>query len=151
MAFGGFDNGRRNTPMAEINVIPLVDIMLVLLVIFIVTAPLLTNSVKIDLPKATSAPDESREPAIQFAIDAAGQLYWDGEKINHDQMLRRFAGAGAKATPPELHLRVDRHTQYETLADVMSEASKAGVAKVGFVTDPSGTVTTDTLTTAQQP
>ncbi len=137
--------------MAEINVIPLVDIMLVLLVIFIVTAPLLTNSVKIDLPKAVSAPDESREPAIQFAIDAAGQLYWDGEKINHDQMLQRFAGAGAKPKPPELHLRVDRHTQYETLADVMSEASKAGVAKVGFVTDPSGTVTTDTLTTAPQP
>ena len=62
MAFGGFDSGRRNTPMAEINVIPLVDIMLVLLVIFIVTAPLLTNSVKIDLPKATSAPDA--EPQI---------------------------------------------------------------------------------------
>ena len=81
---------------AEINVTPFVDIMLVLLVIFIVTAPLLTNSVKIDLPKAVSAPDESREPAIQFAIDAAGQLYWDGDRIDHDQMLQRFAAAGAR-------------------------------------------------------
>lgn len=151
MAFGGFDSGRRNAPMAEINVIPLVDIMLVLLVIFIVTAPLLTNSVKIDLPKAVSAPDESREPAIQFAIDAAGQLYWDGDKINHDQMLQRFAVAGAKAKPPELHLRIDRRTQYETLADVMSEASKAGVAKVGFITDPSGKVTTDIQAPAPVP
>jgi biopolymer transport protein ExbD len=144
MAFGSFDSGRRSTPMADINVIPLVDIMLVLLVIFIVTAPLLTNSVKIDLPKATSAVDESREPAVQFAIDGAGQLYWDGDKIDHDQMLARFHEAGARPKPPELHLRVDRHVQYETLADVMSEASKAGVAKVGFVTDPSGVVTTST-------
>lgn len=151
MAFGGFDSGRRNAPMAEINVIPLVDIMLVLLVIFIVTAPLLTNSVKIDLPKAVSAPDESREPAIQFAIDAAGQLYWDGDRIDHDQMLQRFAAAGAKAKPPELHLRIDRRTQYETLADVMSEASKAGVAKVGFITDPSGKVTTDLQASAPVP
>ena len=74
MAFGGFEGGRRGAPMADINVIPLVDIMLVLLVIFIVTAPLLTNSVKIDLPKATSAVDNSREPAVQFAIDGAGQI-----------------------------------------------------------------------------
>ena len=144
MAFGGFGDGRRSSPMAEINVIPLVDIMLVLLVIFIVTAPLLTHSVKVDLPKATSAPDESRNPAVQFAVDGAGQLYWDGEKITRDQMLRRFAEAGAREKPPELHLRIDRHVQYEPVADVMSEASKAGVAKIGFVTDPSGVVTATT-------
>ena len=88
MAFGSFDSGRRSTPMADINVIPLVDIMLVLLVIFIVTAPLLTHSVKIDLPKATSAPDQSREKAIQFAIDGAGQLYWNSEKISREQISR---------------------------------------------------------------
>ncbi len=151
MAFGGFEGGgRRSTPMADINVIPLVDIMLVLLVIFIVTAPLLTHSVKIDLPKATSAPDESREAAVQFAIDGGGQIYWDGAKITHDQMLQRFAEAGAREKPPELHLRIDRSVQYETLADVMSEASKAGVAKIGFVTDPSGVVTTATPTLAPQ-
>jgi biopolymer transport protein ExbD len=142
MAFGGFGDGRRSSPMADINVIPLVDIMLVLLVIFIVTAPLLTHSVKVDLPKATSAPDDSREAAIQFAIDSAGQLYWNSEKIDRPQMLARLGAAGREARPPELHLRVDRQVQYETLADVMSEAAKAGVAKVGFVTDPSGVVTT---------
>lgn len=129
--------------MADINVVPLVDIMLVLLVIFIVTAPLLTHSVKIDLPKATSRPDESRAPAVQFAIDAAGQLYWNSEKIDRTQMMQRLGDAGRQAKPPELHLRVDKHVQYETLADVMSEASRAGVAKVGFVTDPSGVVTTN--------
>ncbi len=152
MAFGGFEGGgRRSTPMADINVIPLVDIMLVLLVIFIVTAPLLTHSVKIDLPKAASTPDESRQPAVQFAIDGAGQIYWDGDKITHEQMLARFAEAGGREKPPELHLRIDRSVQYETLADVMSEASKAGVAKIGFVTDPSGVVTTATPNLAPQP
>jgi len=142
VAFGSFDSGRRSAPMADINVIPLVDIMLVLLVIFIITAPLLTHSVKIDLPKAASAPDESRNPDIQFAIDGAGQLYWNSEKIDHAQMLSRFKAAGASDKSPELHLRIDRTVQYETVADVMSEASKAGVAKVGFVTDPSGVVST---------
>lgn len=142
MAFGSFNSGRQSAPMAEINVIPLVDIMLVLLVIFIVTAPLLTHSVKIDLPNATSRPDETRATAVQFAIDSGGQLYWNSEKITRDQMLQRFREAGALEKPPELHLRIDRTTQYETIADVMSEAAKAGLAKVGFVTDPSGRVTT---------
>ena len=151
MAFGGFESGgRRSSPMAEINVIPLVDIMLVLLVIFIVTAPLLTHSVKIDLPKATSALDQARDPAVQLAIDGGGQIYWDGAKIEREQMLARFAEAGGREKPPELHLRIDRSVQYETLADVMSEASKAGVAKIGFVTDPSGVVTTTTPKLAPQ-
>ena len=145
MAFGGFSDGRRGAPMADINVIPLVDIMLVLLVIFIVSAPLLTNAVKIDLPKATSAPDASRDPAVQFAVDAAGQFYWDGEKIDHSQMLTRLRAAGGQNTPPELHLHIDRQVQYETVAEVMSEASKAGVAKIGFVTDPSGVVAAGAL------
>lgn len=142
MAFGSFDSGRKSAPMADINVVPMVDIMLVLLVIFIVTAPLLTHSVKIDLPNATSKPDETRAPAIQFAVDGSGQLYWDSEKITREQMLQRFAQSGAQEKPPELHLRIDKAAQYETLADVMSEASKAGLTKVGFVTDPSGRVTT---------
>jgi biopolymer transport protein ExbD len=140
MAFGGFGGSRNSTPMAEINVIPLVDIMLVLLVIFIITAPLLTHSVIIDLPKASSAPNETRAANVQFAIDGAGQMFWDGEPITRPQMTERMKAAGALATPPELHLRVDRAARYETLADVMSEASKAGVTKVGFVTDPSGAV-----------
>lgn len=140
MAFGSFGNDRNSAPMAEINVIPLVDIMLVLLVIFIVTAPLLTHSVKIDLPKATSSPDMSRSRAVQFSVNGEGQLYWNSEKVTRAQMVERFRQAGAAAEPPELHLRIGRTVQYETVADVMSEASKAGLAKVGFVTDPSAPV-----------
>lgn len=151
MAFGSFSRERNSAPMAEINVIPLVDIMLVLLVIFIVTAPLLTHSVKIDLPKATSSPDMSRKQAVQFSVDGSGQLYWNSEKITRDQMVERFRQAGGEAEPPELHLRISRTVQYETVADVMSEASKAGLAKVGFVTDPSADVTPVTQTAGATP
>lgn len=140
MAFGSFGSGRNAAPMAEINVIPLVDIMLVLLVIFIITAPLLTHSVKIDLPKASSAPNELKADNIQFAIDGSGQLFWNGEPVQREQMIERLRTAGQRQPTPEFHLRVDRNARYETLADVMSEAGKAGVTKIGFVTDPSGTL-----------
>lgn len=143
MAFGGFSSNRNSTPMADINVIPLVDIMLVLLVIFIITAPLLTHSVIIDLPKASSAPNQTPADKVQVAIDGRGQMFWDGEQVDRSQMVERLVAAGKKPVTPELHLRIDREAKYETLADVMSEASKAGVTKVGFVTDPSGAVTTN--------
>ena len=137
MAFGGFGGSRNSTPMADINVIPLVDIMLVLLVIFIVTAPLLTNSVKVDLPKVSSAPNVSQAASVQFAIDGSGQMYWDGQKIDRGQMVQRMAAAAARAPAPELHLSIDRQTRYDVIADVMSEAAKAGLTRIGFVTDPS--------------
>jgi biopolymer transport protein ExbD len=137
MAFGGFGGQQRNqTPMAEINVIPLVDIMLVLLVIFIVTAPLLTHSVKVDLPNADSVPNVTRAPAVQFAINGAGEMYWDGEKIDRAEVGRRMAAAAAKDPTPELHLRIDRRIPYETVAEILSQASKAGLGKIGFVTAP---------------
>jgi len=139
MAFGSFGGGARNSaPMAEINVIPLVDIMLVLLVIFIITAPLLTHAVKIDLPKADSSTNVQQADNIQFAIDADSQRWWNGEKVDEAQTIDRLHAAGAQTPSPELHLRVDRNARYEIIATVMSEAAKAGVTKVGFVTDPSG-------------
>jgi biopolymer transport protein ExbD len=137
MAFGGFGGGRNSTPMADINVIPLVDIMLVLLVIFIVTAPLLTHSVKVDLPKAQSSANATQAASVQFALDGSGQMYWDGQRVDRGQMIARMAAAGARDPVPELHLRIDRQARYEAIADVMSEAAKAGLTKIGFVTDPS--------------
>jgi biopolymer transport protein ExbD len=139
MAFGSFGGGHRNAaPMAEINVIPLVDIMLVLLVIFIVTAPLLTHAVKIDLPKADSTANLQQADAIQFAIDGQGQRWWNGEPVDAAETVARLRAAGQQQPTPELHLRIDRKARYEDIALVMSEAAKAGVAKVGFVTDPGG-------------
>lgn len=139
MAFGSFGGGARNSaPMAEINVIPLVDIMLVLLVIFIITAPLLTHAVKIDLPKADSTTNVQQADNIQFAIDADSQRWWNGEKVDEARTIEHLRAAGSQTPSPELHLRVDRNARYEIIATVMSEAAKAGVTKVGFVTDPSG-------------
>src|SRR3546814_18241272 len=114
----------------------MVDIMLVLLVIFIITAPLLTNAVKIDLPHASSAPNVTKADNIQLAIDADGQLYWDGEKLDRATVLQRLHDAARKQPTPELHLRPDRDTHYDVIADAMSDAGKAGPTKLGSITDP---------------
>jgi biopolymer transport protein ExbD len=137
MAFGSFDARRHQGPMAEINVVPLVDVMLVLLVIFIITAPLLTNAVKIDLPKAASSPNVTRPDHIDFGIRADGSLYWSGEKVEAASLPERFALEAKKQPQPELHIRADRLAHYELVAQVMSAAAKAGLTRIGFVTDPS--------------
>ncbi len=139
MAFGGFSKSGDSAPMAEINMIPLIDVMLVLLVIFIITAPLLTHSVKIDLPKAASHPNLTKPDHIALSINGAGELFWNGELINKSVLTQRLATAAKIDPQPELHLRADKTTQYQILAEVMAEAGKAGVARIGFVSDPSHT------------
>jgi len=136
MAFGSFDSKRHQGPMAEINVVPLVDVMLVLLVVFIITAPLLTNAVKIDLPKASSAVNLTQPEHIEFGIREDGSLFWNGEKVEETTLPQRFASEASKQPQPELHLRTDRYAHYELVAKVMSEAAKAGMIRIGFVTDP---------------
>ncbi|MDR0480558.1 MAG: biopolymer transporter ExbD [Gallionellaceae bacterium] len=138
MAFGSFNSNRHQGPMTEINVVPLVDVMLVLLVIFIITAPLLTNAVKIDLPKASSNPNITKPEHIEFGIRENGDLFWAGEKITEESLPQRFAAEAKKEPQPELHIRADRLAHYELVAKVMSAAAKAGLTHVGFVTDPSG-------------
>lgn len=136
MAFGGLNNSSNNQPMAEINMVPLIDVMLVLLIIFIVTVPLLTHAVKIDLPRASSNPNVSRAEKIQIAINAQGTVYWNGEIVEEASLPTRMAVAARLEPQPELHLRADRTTQYEKVAKVMSGAAQAGLVKIGFVTDP---------------
>lgn len=136
MAMGSFDPRRHQGPMAEINVVPLVDVMLVLLVIFIITAPLLTNAVKIDLPKATSNPNITKPDHIEFGIREDGSFYWNGEKVEQSSLAQRFALEAKKQPQPELHIRADRLTHYELVAQVMSGAAKAGLVRIGFVTEP---------------
>jgi biopolymer transport protein ExbD len=136
MAFGSLDAGDDNAPLAEINMIPLIDVMLVLLVIFIVTAPLLTHAVKVDLPRASSAVNLTKPENVQLAIDAAGQVYWNGEPVDADVLSQRFAGAAAHQPQPELHIRAERTTAYEQVAQLMSEAARRGLTRIGFVTNP---------------
>jgi len=133
---GSFDPRRHQGPMAEINVVPLVDVMLVLLVIFIITTPLLTHSVKIDLPKASSTPNITRPEHVELGIRGNGALYWNGALVARQELPARFAVEAKKQPQPELHIRADRHAHYETVAQVMSAAAQAGLVRIGFVTDP---------------
>ena len=136
MAFGGFTRGTQAAPAAEINMVPLIDVVLVLLVIFIVTAPLLTNVVKLDLPKATSTADIQKPEKIEFAIDANGALYWKGERISREDAIARFAEEGRKRPQPEVYLRADQNVPYRYVAETLADASKGGLSKVAFVSEP---------------
>ena len=138
MAFGTLDNDSRAQPMAEINMIPLIDVMLVLLVIFIVTAPLLTHAVRLDLPKVNAQPNQLKPDKIEFAIDAAGQRFWNGEPVNRAEAAHRFVIQGQRQPQPELHLRADQSVAYRLLAETLADASKAGLSKVAFVSEPEG-------------
>jgi biopolymer transport protein ExbD len=136
MAFGTF--GRESPrPMAEINMIPLIDVMLVLLVIFIITAPLLTHAVKIDLPKAASAPNLTKPDNIQLAVNAGGELFWNGEVVSRPVLKERLMAAGKQEPQPEVHIRADQATRYQWVAETLADAARAGLTRIGFVSDPS--------------
>jgi biopolymer transport protein ExbD len=136
VAFGGFRHENAPAPLAEINMIPLIDVMLVLLVIFIITAPLLTHAVKLDLPKASSEPNLTRPEHIGLAIDGAGDLYWNGERIDRNGLRERLAAASRQKPQPEIHLSADRGTRYQAIAEVMADSANAGMARIGFVSEP---------------
>ena len=136
MAFGGFNKQAGSAPMVEINMIPLIDVMLVLLVIFIVSAPLLTHAVKIDLPKASSRPNITKPDNVQLGVKADGQLYWNGDAIDEAGLEVRFAAAAKLLPQPEVHIRAEGAAQYERVARVMSAAARTGLIKIGFITDP---------------
>ena len=136
MAFASFDSNRSPAPMAEINMVPLIDVMLVLLVIFIVTAPLLTNAVKLDLPKISSQVNDLKPEKIDFAIDASGARFWNGEPVTRAEAARRFSADGKKPVQPEIHLRADQAVAYRLVAETLADASKAGLSKIGFVSEP---------------
>jgi biopolymer transport protein ExbD len=136
MAFASFDAGKQHAPMAEINMIPLIDVMLVLLVIFIVTAPLLTHAVKLDLPKISSQINQLKPDKIEFAIDAQGELYWNGERVDRRTAQLRFADEGKRQPQPEVHIRADENAAYRFIAQTLADASRGGLTKVGFVSRP---------------
>ena len=123
-------------PNPEINMVPLIDVMLVLVIIFMVTAPLMTHAVKVDLPKASSQKNEVKPQTISLSIDASGTLYWNKEKADWAALPERLKAESAKDPQPELHIRADENTAYKKVAELMSEASKVGLTKIGFVTDP---------------
>ena len=136
MAFASFDRNRSAAPMAEINMVPLIDVMLVLLVIFIVTAPLLTHAVKLDLPKVTANPNQLKPDKVDFAINATGQRFWNGEPVARETAAARFAEAGKRQPQPEVHLRADQAVAYRAVAETLADATRAGLTRIGFVSEP---------------
>jgi biopolymer transport protein ExbD len=136
MAFGGFSKESSAAPMAEINMIPLIDVMLVLLVIFIITAPLLTHAVKVDLPKVSSNPNITKPDNVQIAVDAEGRVYWNGQVLERAAWRANMDGAAKINPQPEVHIRADGGVAYRKVAEVMADAAKAGLSRIGFVSDP---------------
>lgn len=135
MAFGsGLDDD--DSVMSEINMTPLVDVMLVLLIIFILTVPVLTHAVKIDLPQADNVPNEVKPKTIALTVTADAAIHWNDDVIDSAELDARLQAVAAEEPQPEIHLRGDKAVAYEHVIKVMAAAQQAGVQKLGFVTEP---------------
>ena len=135
MAFSSGSSGG-GTPMAEINVTPLVDVMLVLLIIFMITAPLMTHKIQVDLPEAdvSSLDQEAPEvPPITIAIEPSGALYWNDEPITTELLESRLSVEAQKTPQPQINVRGDKTTKYRVVREVVQTAQQQGMRKVGFV------------------
>ena len=141
MAMGLFSSGRRGrsrrTPMAEINVTPLVDVMLVLLIIFMVTAPLLTAAVPVDLPDSRANPIDNAAQAVTLSIDARGTVYIDDNPVPRGGLAKALAALPRAGAGPDITLRADRALDYGRVMAVMGELNRAGLNRISLVTSGS--------------
>ncbi|MGT2489776.1 ExbD/TolR family protein [Cupriavidus basilensis] len=136
MAFGTLDSDDDEV-MSEINMTPLVDVMLVLLIIFIITIPVINHAVKIDLPRATNTPNDPKPQSINLSIDANGKVFWNQAEVDEPTLEANIVQAAQRQPQPELHLRADRAMcGYERVAEVMAAARHGGLGKIGFITEP---------------
>lgn len=136
MAFGKFDSDSEDEVLGEINMIPLIDVMLVLLIVFIITVPVIRHAVQLELPQAVSQPSQERPATIRLAIDAQGQYHWNEAAISDQELQTRLNAAAAQQPQPELHLSGDKAVRYERVAQAMAAAQRAGLGKIGFLTRP---------------
>lgn len=135
MAFGG-DFEQSDEVISEINMTPLVDVMLVLLIIFIITVPVLTHSVNVDLPRASNQPTDLKPQTVQLAVTANGDVFWNEDKLDAAALTARLKTASAMSPQPEIHLRGDKAVPYEHVVKTMAAVQQAGILKLGFVTEP---------------
>lgn len=136
MGLGTLNEGAGGRPMAEINMVPLIDVMLVLVVVFLVTAPLLTHQVKLELPRASSAPNAGRAEHVEIAIRSDGQFHWEGEALSRIELENRAAQLGAASPDAEVHFRGDAAVPYGEVAWAIAVLARNGLVRIGFVTDP---------------
>jgi biopolymer transport protein ExbD len=136
MSFGTRDDA--DEVMNEINMTPLVDVMLVLLIVFIITVPVMKHAVNVDLPRASSHAQDARPHTIRLSVDAQGQYFWNQDRIAEADLEARLRQEAGHQPQPELHIRGDKAVRYEKVAYLMAAAQRAGLRKMGFVTEPTG-------------
>jgi biopolymer transport protein ExbD len=136
MAFSNFEPEDSDEVLSEINMVPLIDVMLVLLIVFIVTLPVVRHAVTVDLPQASSSPSRDKPETVQLSIDAQGRYHWNQELLSDEALQARLEAAATQQPQPELHVRGDKAVRYERVAQAMAAAQRAGIRKMGFVTQP---------------
>jgi biopolymer transport protein ExbD len=135
MAFGnGLDDDE--DVMSEINMTPLVDVMLVLLIIFIIAMPLLNQAVKVDLPRVDSSPAEQPPKVVTLSVTTDGAIHWNHQIITNEELSRRLQRAAQQQPQPEIHLRGDRQVDYEYVMKVIAAVQREGMVRLGFITEP---------------
>ena len=122
--------------MAEINMIPFIDVMLVLLIIFIITVPVIKHAVNIELPQASVNKVQDKPENVRLSVDAQGQYFWNEQRVDDAEFARRLSASAAQEPQPELHIRGDKAVRYERVAQAMAAAQRAGLRKIGFITEP---------------
>jgi len=140
MAFGRLERSSGPTPMSDINMTPLIDVMLVLLVIFMITAPLMSSSLKLDLPKTDAAQPNDAPQFISVALDPQGQLYFGDDAVDAAAFAARVADSARKNPRTEVQLRADKGVPYGRVAEIIGVVQKAGLSRIGFVTEPAAVV-----------
>ena len=135
MAFGDSDVHGEDV-LSEINMIPLIDVMLVLLIVFIITVPVINHAVRLDLPQAAAQRTPDTPQVVRVSVDAQGGYHWNEQAVSDEALREQLAQAAAQAPQPELHIRGDRSVRYERVALVMAQAQTAGLRRIAFVTDP---------------
>jgi biopolymer transport protein ExbD len=134
MAFGTQDDS--DEVMNEINMTPLVDVMLVLLIIFIITVPVMKHAINIDLPRASNVAQDAKPETIRLSVDAKGAYYWNEAPLADADLVSQLSASAVRQPQPELHIRGDKAVRYERVARVMAAAQQAGLKKIGFITEP---------------
>ena len=136
MSFNVQNDQNEDSIMSEINMTPMVDVMLVLLIIFIITLPVIQQAVKVDLPKANSVRNEVKPESVQVSIDAKGQIYWNSTPVTLKAYNENSDKASQEDPQPEINLRADKSVQYDYVAKVLAASKRAGLTKLGFITEP---------------
>jgi biopolymer transport protein ExbD/biopolymer transport protein TolR len=138
MAFGRLERNPGNLPMSDINMTPLIDVMLVLLVIFMITAPLMVSSLKLELPKTEGATPAEATPFILIAVDAQGSVFWGDELVSGPVLRQRVREAASRNPATELQLRADKAVPYGRVAELIGLVLESGLSRIGFVTEAAG-------------